>query len=678
MTNRTNTFMRALLASAALAAPAFAHGEEQGGDAKALPTVKVEDTVLGAGDSPYAIAAPVSVVTREQLDTYADPKDALRSIPGVFLADVASQPGLQVNIRGMEGFGRVNTMIDGARQTFRIAGHEGGEFAYVDADLLAGIDVQRGAVSTAGGAGALAGAVNFRTLGVDDLVKADRTWGGRGVVRYGDNGMNWSGSVAAGFRPNDQIGFAAAYSGRDSRNYKNGDGDSVADTFLDTRSGLLKTTITPTADQRLDLGAKWYVAEFSSNYYDQTMQTGGYTANYSYKPAGDLIDLHVNASYGDTRMKWHDRNYGGGGVGPSSGRKIVDKGVGFDTSNVSRFAFDDIALKLEYGGEFFRNEVTARNGGVNPEGQLTLWGLFAEGTATRGRFGAVAALRYDHFELDGQGVAPPTSAPVPVIGSLVPIDTSGGKVSPKLTLTAQATDWLQLYVTYAMTYRAPTTAEALYSGAHAGSATANWYPNPFLRAERGKGWEFGANVYKDGVWRSGDKLRAKIDYFYTDVDDFINQNCVAAVAPERGSKCFYANIPGVSTLKGIEVEGRYDAGFAYAALTYQDTDIDYASGAAANYLPRDAMTLEGGVRPLGRKLELGARLRAVGKTQTSLTGDSTPSYVTADLFGSYRLANRYKLFVNATNIADKEYTPALGTAASGRGRTVVVGVMAQF
>ncbi|WP_312647483.1 Plug domain-containing protein, partial [Stenotrophomonas sp.] len=83
----------------------------------------------------------------------------LRSMPGTHSFHSRSQPGLQLNIRGMTGSGRVNTMIDGVTQTFRNnAGHgSGGPFAYVDPFLLAGVDVQRGAVAGGDGAGTLAG-----------------------------------------------------------------------------------------------------------------------------------------------------------------------------------------------------------------------------------------------------------------------------------------------------------------------------------------------------------------------------------------------------------------------------------------------------------------------------------------------------------------------------------------
>ena len=44
----------------------------------------------------------------------------MRSIPGTYTNTDQAQGTVQVNIRGMSGFGRVNTMIDGVTQLFMV------------------------------------------------------------------------------------------------------------------------------------------------------------------------------------------------------------------------------------------------------------------------------------------------------------------------------------------------------------------------------------------------------------------------------------------------------------------------------------------------------------------------------------------------------------------------------
>ena len=68
-------------------------------------------------------------------------------MPGTSTRENPQNPGVAVNIRGFEGSGRVNMMIDGVRQNFRFTAHEAKGFAYVDPALLAGVDIMRGARS---------------------------------------------------------------------------------------------------------------------------------------------------------------------------------------------------------------------------------------------------------------------------------------------------------------------------------------------------------------------------------------------------------------------------------------------------------------------------------------------------------------------------------------------------
>ncbi|WP_244534633.1 TonB-dependent receptor plug domain-containing protein [Hyphomicrobium sp. CS1GBMeth3] len=194
-------------------------------------------------DAPYRTPASVSSVSFSDLQTYGqvDTGDVLRSVPGTSTRESINNPGIAVNIRGFEGSGRVNMTIDGVRQNFRFTGHEAQGFAYVDPALLAGIDIQRGAVSTAGGAGALAGTANFRTLDIGDIVKPGQTVGALTNVSWGANEAGWSEMVAAGVT-NGRVGFAGAISKRDPGNYDNGDGVEVPYTEQDLISGLFGGT----------------------------------------------------------------------------------------------------------------------------------------------------------------------------------------------------------------------------------------------------------------------------------------------------------------------------------------------------------------------------------------------------------------------------------------------------
>ena len=68
--------------------------------------------------------APVSVVTLEdiqgrQASTVAD---LLYTVPGVWIQDRGDEPSTSINIRGLQDFGRVAVVVDGARQIARQCG----------------------------------------------------------------------------------------------------------------------------------------------------------------------------------------------------------------------------------------------------------------------------------------------------------------------------------------------------------------------------------------------------------------------------------------------------------------------------------------------------------------------------------------------------------------------------
>jgi hemoglobin/transferrin/lactoferrin receptor protein len=69
-------------------------------------------------------------------------------MPNVTVQQRADDPATAINIRGLQDFGRVNVVIDGARQNFQRSGHSADGAFYLDPDLIAGVDVVRGPTAT--------------------------------------------------------------------------------------------------------------------------------------------------------------------------------------------------------------------------------------------------------------------------------------------------------------------------------------------------------------------------------------------------------------------------------------------------------------------------------------------------------------------------------------------------
>ena len=69
--------------------------------------------------------APVSVVTLEQIQgrNASTVGDLVYNMPGVWLQDRGDEPSTSINIRGLQDFGRVAVVVDGARQNYQRTGH---------------------------------------------------------------------------------------------------------------------------------------------------------------------------------------------------------------------------------------------------------------------------------------------------------------------------------------------------------------------------------------------------------------------------------------------------------------------------------------------------------------------------------------------------------------------------
>src|SRR3546814_18321026 len=117
-------------------------------------------------------------------------------------------------------------MIDGMRQNFVQNGHQGrnGQM-YVDPELVTGVTIERGPRADVHGMGAIAGSVDFRTIGPEDILdgEADRL-GARLRATKGlggdGNGGNFPGSATVAGRLTDNPEVVAAYSARHIRQKK--------------------------------------------------------------------------------------------------------------------------------------------------------------------------------------------------------------------------------------------------------------------------------------------------------------------------------------------------------------------------------------------------------------------------------------------------------------------------
>ncbi|HHF3959619.1 TPA: TonB-dependent receptor [Haemophilus influenzae] len=204
-----------------------------------LGQIDVVEKVISNDKKPFTEAKAKS--TRENVFKETQTIDqVIRSIPGAFTQQDKGSGVVSVNIRGENGLGRVNTMVDGVTQTFYStaldSGQSGGSSQFgaaIDPNFIAGVDVNKSNFSGASGINALAGSANFRTLSINDVITDDKPFG---IILKGMTGSNATKSnfmtTAAGRKWLDNggyVGVVYGYSQREvSQDYRIGGGERLA------------------------------------------------------------------------------------------------------------------------------------------------------------------------------------------------------------------------------------------------------------------------------------------------------------------------------------------------------------------------------------------------------------------------------------------------------------------
>ncbi|HVZ08058.1 TonB-dependent receptor domain-containing protein [Rhodopila sp.] len=682
--------LRALLgasvASFVPALPVFAD------DVTQVPSVDV------AAPPPQAPGSQ-STVTRGEINQNPPlaPSDILRDVPGVWTQDPNS-PGLSISIRGLSDFGRVNVMIDGARQNFQSSGHNANGTVFIDPALLAGVDVSRGTVTGTNGAGAIAGVVNLRTIGVDDIVPLDKKYGVQATLTGGTNHYDFANMVALGVRANPQVGVVGAFSMRNSGNYNSGDGTQQPGTAQKLYSGLIKFETRPGVDQTLNVGGIFYSNNFGGssegvNSYT-AIESNTVTVKYSYQPTGNpWVNLNAGAYYTDTNENTNTDAFYGTSYAPAEASRVKVATFGGTLDNTSHGDLGPVNVAVTYGGEYFHDSVTSSSdvsttNGQTPQGDRGVGGGFVQATATWGIVSLIPGVRVDTYHLTGSGTNTyPYSTTLPY--GPFNVDKSATGASPKVTLAVRPITGLELYGSYGNGWRPPALTETLWSGAHPGLSFIRFIPNPTLDPETTNGYEFGVKLAYADVLLANDKVNVKADYFHTNIDDYIAQTLVVGRPASGRVPAYlytYENIPGTTTTEGFELEISYDSGPVFGRLAYTNVltslpgsaPVSSNGGQVPTTPPRNVFSTTLGVRLFDQKLTLGTRVTAVSESKVNAStysgASSVPGYAVVDLFGQYKLTEQVQLFANIQNIGNNTYRTDVLSPTYAPGLTALMGV----
>ncbi|RMX03457.1 TonB-dependent receptor [Corticibacter populi] len=143
-------------------------------------TATPDDDIL-TKDQTFQEARSTSVLSRDDIERFRGTSvgDIFKGSTGVLVGENRNSGGLDINIRGMQGQGRVPILVDGARQETTVyRGYSGvSSRSYIDPDLIGGIQIDKGPVMSADGTGATGGLVSMRTINADDIAKPGKSFG---------------------------------------------------------------------------------------------------------------------------------------------------------------------------------------------------------------------------------------------------------------------------------------------------------------------------------------------------------------------------------------------------------------------------------------------------------------------------------------------------------------------
>ncbi|RUU83710.1 TonB-dependent hemoglobin/transferrin/lactoferrin family receptor, partial [Mesorhizobium sp. M7A.T.Ca.TU.009.01.1.2] len=636
------------------------------------------------GETAIESLASTSHVGQEQLDRRmaTTPNEMLLGVPGVAAQADARRVSTSINIRGLQDFGRVAVIVDGARQNFQRSDHGTQSTFYIDPELVKSVDVIRGPVANTYGSGAIGGVVFFDTKDAGDFLKPEETWAGSVTGRYESNGKGWTTSASGAYRLNENWDVLGNIVYRNYDDYKDGGGDTVKGTGFDVLSGLLKTTIRPTDNSELKLGwvgssDGWNEISGGVPVNDVDLKSNTFTARYNITDEDkSWLDLHINTSYNKTNLDLtslvplnrFDPSTGLPVVLPAGSTSTFDIGTtSIDIWNTSRFETAGIAHELTYGGDWAGDKV--ETGGTaggdsfyTPSGKRNVSGAYVQDKLTWEWLEVIAGLRYDNYSLKDDTH-----------------ETSGDRLSPRITVGVSPFDsaslaGLQFYGTYAEGYRSPSLSETLISGRHSAGVTFPFLPNPNLRPETGKTVEFGANYKQDDILEAGDALRIKAAYFNNDVEDYIDGVTLSRFDPTAGCPsgpgipiCFQYQNFAKAKIYGFELEGVYDAGWGYAGLSASITNghtISYkAVRADLLTIPSSQVTAQLGLRFLEDKLTVGGEVQYNGKPKGNPIAED---YTLVNAFASYQATDNLKIDFRADNLFDVKYANPLNLTTAGQ------------
>ena len=634
-----------------------------------------EDGFLGTlelGESKREIqtdtAVPVTNIDQEEInDRQANTvAELIDTVPGVTLVNGSTPQGSGINIRGFGANGTYGTdqkvliLVDGAttgaEELYRI-----GNQLFTDPQLYKSVSVIRGTVgSFEYGSGVVGGVVQLETKDASDFTGGEPGFRFRQTLEGYSNGSGFASSSILAWQPNQQTEFLFNYTYRDQDDQKDGNGDTIGNSAFTLPSLLAKAKYSFGDDLEHSITASYNqstseerdvpydsfgTTSTSFGNVDRDIETKIGVLRYQYRPAGnDLIDLDVNLSYAEQSIT---SSYVPGSS--SLERSPFFSGIlglanathNYETTkltikNTSYFQTGIASHDLRAGIEFIdRKRLDAPSA---PGGTDRRIALFAVDDIQIGeQLTVTPAIRYETQDIKGDG-----NAPIPRNASYNNNALMGG-----LSARYEFSSGFAVFGSGAYTENLPIIDDL-------------GTPAYMTQPEKARTWEAGFSYNRGDVFAEGDVVRAKVNFYKTDLWDITSYGSGRPSRP----------LQEVET-KGVEIEASYAnvSGFYvdFNANIVKGTETS-STGVASPWRnePTDSARVTVGKR-FGEAVDVSWELFGA-KSGTDSSGDAVAGYGVNTLRVSYLpqegALEGFEVRAGVENIFDKNYLPNLSTRNS--------------
>jgi hemoglobin/transferrin/lactoferrin receptor protein len=145
-------------------------------------------------DNVYDLDISTTYIGKEAIDRYkgTNPADIFKGMTGVYSGEARNSGAIDINIRGIQGPGRIPVTIDGTEQALTVyRGYNGASNRnYIDPFLIGGVQVVKGPSLTRNVKSGIGGSVTITTLTVADVLNGGETFGGDIRVEGSSNSTN--------------------------------------------------------------------------------------------------------------------------------------------------------------------------------------------------------------------------------------------------------------------------------------------------------------------------------------------------------------------------------------------------------------------------------------------------------------------------------------------------------